>query len=647
MNTEHNYFNRSYYSNEDQENGMVINESFNGLNNFATSSRHSSMQQEYGNSVDNWSLQSGRSSVSARLDIDPNLRRIPSFLNPSLMANDVELDEGEISDDSEFRSNETIAPRVPILGGLHQQVQQNQTPQTMPALLSPGQAQNGIGLRNIVPTIFNRMFNRQPVNEVETLRAQEAERDRVIIQNQRRTLDRLNELERVRVAEQLRLDNKIHQAIARNEELERGMMRQANILNQQQTRRRNMIEQFSLNDQRRVRGLDDGRLGINSNQRQTRLDPRNNTDIDSFENQNHVMERPPGDNGSSRRMLEIPPNQRPGKKSLTHFRGKTDEDVEGWIFVMERWFGKNYIHVDDQIDIAVDFLKDGALATYRAARELNHTNEITWQELKEVLLREKKPYDAIAINQEKLRRLRQTKSVGEYINEFNSLSYKVKLSETEKVRIFVDGLKDRSHIAYEQPKSLLEAKTLAQKRETFFNEEHKLKQESRFSFNHTKNNYRDNRERRSYSPYQNNNNQGRRQFSRPNQYQSKNQAAPITEDRKAKIENKSAEITCYTCGEKGHKSPDCNKRQPNKNTQNMDKPNQRGEIKERNQKHANMAQQYNDNEDTKVENTFKYRPFNMALPEKLKKNLFYHSFIKLIYCYRSRIININFLKCLF
>jgi len=43
---------------------------------------------------------------------------------------------------------------------------------------------------------------------------------------------------------------------------------------------------------------------------------------------------------------------------------------------MERWFGKNYI------------LKDGALATYRAARELNHTNEITWQELKEVLLRE-------------------------------------------------------------------------------------------------------------------------------------------------------------------------------------------------------------------------------------------------------------------
>lgn len=201
MNTEHNYFNRSYYSNEDQENGMVINESFNGLNNFATSSRHSSMQQEYGNSVDNWSLQSGRSSVSARLDIDPNLRRIPSFLNPSLMANDVELDEGEISDDSEFRSNETIAPRVPILGGLHQQVQQNQTPQTMPALLSPGQAQNGIGLRNIVPTIFNRMFNRQPVNEVETLRAQEAERDRVIIQNQRRTLDRLNELERVRVAE--------------------------------------------------------------------------------------------------------------------------------------------------------------------------------------------------------------------------------------------------------------------------------------------------------------------------------------------------------------------------------------------------------------------------------------------------------------
>ena len=33
-----------------------------------------------------------------------------------------------------------------------------------------------------------------------------------------------------------------------------------------------------------------------------------------------------------------------------------------------------------------------------------------------------------------------------------------------------------------------------------------------------------------------------------------------------------------------------------------------------------MAQQYNDNADTKVDNTFMYRPFNMALPEKPEKN---------------------------
>ena len=70
------------------------------------------------------------------------------------------------------------------------------------------------------------------------------------------------------------------------------------------------------------------------------------------------------------------------------------------------------------------------------------------------------------------------------------------------------------------------------------------------------------------------------------------------------MENKSAEITCYTCGEKGHKSPDCNKRQPNRNAQNIDKPNQRGEVNNRSQKHANMAQQYNDNAEKKVDNTF-------------------------------------------
>ena len=87
MNTEHNYFDRSFYTNEGQENEMLINESFNGLNSFATSSRHSSMQQEHGNSIDNRSVQSGRSNVSTRLEIDPNLRRIPSFINPNLMAN--------------------------------------------------------------------------------------------------------------------------------------------------------------------------------------------------------------------------------------------------------------------------------------------------------------------------------------------------------------------------------------------------------------------------------------------------------------------------------------------------------------------------------------------------------------------------------
>ena len=193
MNTEHNYFDRSFYTNEGQENEMLINESFNGLNSFATSSRHSSMQQEHCNSIDNRLVQSGRSNVSTRLEIDPNLRRIPSFINPNLMANNMRLDEGEISDDSEFRSNETIAPKIPTNGGVHQHVQQDQRPQAV--LLNPEQPQNGIRLRNIVPTIFNRVFNRQPVNEVETLRAEEAERDRVIIENQRRTLDRLNELE--------------------------------------------------------------------------------------------------------------------------------------------------------------------------------------------------------------------------------------------------------------------------------------------------------------------------------------------------------------------------------------------------------------------------------------------------------------------
>jgi hypothetical protein len=126
----------------------------------------------------------------------------------------------------------------------------------------------------------------------------------------------------------------------------------------------------------------------------------------------NMLHNPRIDNNNNQQTLQIYPNNdyyassKIDRKNLKHFSGKNGEDVESWIFLLERFFEKSRIAECQKIDIAVDHLQNGALAAYRNLRQLNN-EEINWNQLKEVLLDEFQPFDMEVATEGNLRQLRQ------------------------------------------------------------------------------------------------------------------------------------------------------------------------------------------------------------------------------------------------
>ena len=71
----------------------------------------------------------------------------------------------------------------------------------------------------------------------------------------------------------------------------------------------------------------------------------------------------------------------------------------------------------------------------------------------------------------KLSKLRQIGSISSYIDEFNKIMNQIRsMSEEDKIEYFVSGLKQETSnkVAYEEPGSLVQAKAIATKVETYF-----------------------------------------------------------------------------------------------------------------------------------------------------------------------------------
>ena len=158
------------------------------------------------------------------------------------------------------------------------------------------------------------------------------------------------------------------------------------------------------------------------------------------------------------------------KPSLYHFHGKPNEDIDSWFFTLERYFRKLLVNDKDKVDIAVDYLKEGALSTYRS---MENKDYLGWQEFKNTLYSIYQSQNLQKILRKKLANLRQMNSLNEYIHSFNQIINQIKnMSEEDKIDRFTEGLNNKTakRVAFEEPATLAEAKLLAQRIEAYFGE---------------------------------------------------------------------------------------------------------------------------------------------------------------------------------
>ena len=156
------------------------------------------------------------------------------------------------------------------------------------------------------------------------------------------------------------------------------------------------------------------------------------------------------------------------KIEVNKFNGNPDEDVELWIFSLERHFKKIALEDEEKIDLAVDYMRGGALSTYRS---MDDWSVSSWENFKVTLFSAYQPQNLQILLRMKIKYLRQTGPIQSYINEFNKLLYPIKnMSEEDKIITFIDGLRDqtRARVSFEEPTSLGKAKELAVKYETYY-----------------------------------------------------------------------------------------------------------------------------------------------------------------------------------
>jgi hypothetical protein len=186
------------------------------------------------------------------------------------------------------------------------------------------------------------------------------------------------------------------------------------------------------------------------------------------------------------------------ENALFNFKGRTDEILQTWINTMERYFKFFELNEEDEMDIAIFYLKDQALQKYVCSP---NRDNLTWNDLKNVLTQSFKSMDYQFALRTKITKMKQTGTVEQYIYDFDKIIPQMdEKSEKMYLTLFINGLNTQicQLVTMQRPHSYKQAKKFALSVDASFNVLSNNKYEGR------RDNYRDNKT----NNYRNNNYHG-------------------------------------------------------------------------------------------------------------------------------------------
>jgi hypothetical protein len=122
------------------------------------------------------------------------------------------------------------------------------------------------------------------------------------------------------------------------------------------------------------------------------------------------------------------------------------KEVENFIFDMEQYFRVSKLDEDMKIDTASMYLVDDAKLWWRSKYvEIDAGNLVlaSWEDFKKLLKDQFYPENTEFMARRKLRTIKHTSSIREYVKEFSACMLEIgNMDETDRVFQFIDGLMD-------------------------------------------------------------------------------------------------------------------------------------------------------------------------------------------------------------
>jgi len=249
---------------------------------------------------------------------------------------------------------------------------------------------------------------------------------------------------------------------------------------------------------------------------------------------------------------------------LQQFGGeRSGSALETWIFQTEQYFEINQVPRSDRVPLASMHLRASALLWWRercnaVKRDVEDPIQ-TWTDFVARLRRYLQPADQARMFKFKLKDLKQTGSLTNYVSEFLDLALQLpELNDAEKVDSFVWGLQSqtKNEVLYRNPESLEEAITIAERYDTFILRSKRDSDFSRTGF----------KDRSRSGNYRNEKNYDRSHegstekpsFDRSNHRSDKNREQSDRVKPFIKVDSSGLPLTpCHNCGKTGHWRRNC------------------------------------------------------------------------------------------